>query len=204
MRVRTEDRRKAILKVAKDVFREVGFERASMANISSRVGGSKTTLYGYFRSKEELFAAAMIDALDDQGKALLDLLDPANPNVALTLRRFGEAYLRLVTSPEALAVTRTAVAEVGTKSKLGAHLYELGPRRGLTEIAAYLAKLDHQGVLQIRDPLRAAAQFKALIEAGILEPLLYGAKGELPLKDAVANAVVAFLRVYETPAQGAG
>lgn len=199
MRVRTDDRRQAILDVAKDVFREVGFERASMATIAARVGGSKTTLYGYFKSKEELFAAAMIEALDGQGRDLLDLLDLARPDVALTLRRFGEAYLRLVTSAEALAITRTAVAEAGARSKLGAHLYALGPRRGLTELADYLRQLNEMGALHVREPFLAAAQFKALLEAGFLEPLLYGAKQEFPLKDAVAGAVAAFLTLYQRP-----
>ncbi|OYW88264.1 MAG: TetR family transcriptional regulator, partial [Sphingobium sp. 32-64-5] len=54
MRVRTDDRRQAILDVATEMFREVGYARASMAAISARIGGSKGTLYGYFKSKEEL------------------------------------------------------------------------------------------------------------------------------------------------------
>ena len=44
MRVKTDDRRAAILEAAVEVFREVGYERASMAAISARVGGSKATL----------------------------------------------------------------------------------------------------------------------------------------------------------------
>ncbi len=198
MRVRTNDRRQAILEAAKDVFREVGFERASMATISARVGGSKTTLYGYFKSKEELFAAAMIEALEAQGEELLDLLDPSQADIAAVLRRFGAGYLRLITSPEALAITRTAVAEGGNRSRLGAHLYELGPQRGLNAIADYLAQLGAAGRLDIADPARAAVHLKGLLDAGIHEPLLYGAKGAFPLKDAAAWAVEAFLRAYGT------
>ena len=58
MRVRTDQRRQAIIDVALDVFREHGFERASMTMIAGRLGGSKGTLYGYFQSKEELFERA--------------------------------------------------------------------------------------------------------------------------------------------------
>ena len=59
MRVRTEDRRQAIVSVALETFREVGFERTSMAMIARKLGGSKGTLDGYFQSKEELFETAM-------------------------------------------------------------------------------------------------------------------------------------------------
>lgn len=55
MRRTSEAKRDAILDVAAGLFREVGFERASMAEISARVGGSKATLYSYFDSKEALF-----------------------------------------------------------------------------------------------------------------------------------------------------
>jgi AcrR family transcriptional regulator len=48
MKTKTEGKRLAILKAAADVFREVGFERASMSEIRARIGGSKATLYNYF------------------------------------------------------------------------------------------------------------------------------------------------------------
>src|SRR5262245_51865473 len=45
MGVRGEARRQKIVEAAVDVFREQGFERASMAEIAARAGGSKATLY---------------------------------------------------------------------------------------------------------------------------------------------------------------
>lgn len=196
MRVRTDDRRRAILEAAKDIFREVGFERASMAAISARVGGSKATLYGYFKSKEELFAAAMIDALEDQGQELLDLLDTSRPDVEEVLHRFGIAYLRLLTSPDALAITRTALAESPGREKLGEHLYALGPQRGLDAITDYMRALGERGKLEISDPVIAAHQFKALLEAGIMEPLLFGARPAFPAEKCISAATSTFLKAY--------
>jgi AcrR family transcriptional regulator len=65
-----------------------------MAMISERLGGSKTTLYGYYPSKEKLFAAAMIEALREQSDKAIAILDPAEQDVTVVLRRFGEAYNR--------------------------------------------------------------------------------------------------------------
>ena len=59
MRVKSEARRQAILDVAAEVFREHGFEHASMSEMTARLGGSKSTLYSYFASKEELFLEVM-------------------------------------------------------------------------------------------------------------------------------------------------
>jgi len=59
VRKKTETKRQAILDVAADLFRESGFERASMSELCLRVGGSKATLYNYFSSKEEVFAEVL-------------------------------------------------------------------------------------------------------------------------------------------------
>jgi AcrR family transcriptional regulator len=49
--------REHILWVAKEVFLEMGFERASMDEVASRAETSKRSLYAHFESKEKLFLA---------------------------------------------------------------------------------------------------------------------------------------------------
>jgi len=49
--------RAGILTVAADLFRERGYRAATLDELARRVGIAKPTLYGYFRSKEELLAA---------------------------------------------------------------------------------------------------------------------------------------------------
>jgi AcrR family transcriptional regulator len=195
MRLKTDERRQAILEAARTVFNEVGYERASMAQISARVGGSKATLYSYFHSKEELFAESMFDAMDEQGQAMLALLDPGEPDVAKVLLRFGEAYLDFISAPNALRVTRLAIAE-GGRSEFGAKLYRLGPKRGWSSISAYIAEVMAIGTLPQADPHMAALHLKGLLDGGVSMPMLYGAEPELEPKAAVAGAVAAFLRAY--------
>jgi len=195
MKVRTEARRQAILQAAIEVFREVGYERASMSRITARVGGSKATLYGYFASKEELFVAAMIEATKPRGERMLDILDPAEPDFALVLERFGQAYVRLISSRDALAHSRAAIGEA-TQQKLGEVFYAQGPKRILDAITVYMAQLAERGAIQANDPRIAAIHFHALLDAGTLLPLLMGAKPELKPKETAAAAVDAFLRAY--------
>src|SRR3569833_824386 len=56
-RLDRDARRELILDVAQEVFLEEGFANASMSTIAARLGGSKGTLYNYFKSKDELFTA---------------------------------------------------------------------------------------------------------------------------------------------------
>ncbi|HEV7287632.1 TetR/AcrR family transcriptional regulator [Sphingomonas sp.] len=198
MRVRTDEKRDAILAVAKDVFREDGYERASMAMISARVGGSKATLYSYFKSKDELFAAAMTEAMEAQGDEMIRGLDPENPDLAAVLTRFGRAYLRLLTSPDALAIMRVAVSE-GSNSSLGGDLYARGPGRGLDMVTLYMTELIGKGVIRQCNPRIAAAHLLQMMEAGIVQPQLFGAPIEMDEEEVIGTTVEAFIRAYGTP-----
>lgn len=195
MRVRTAGRRQAIIEAALQVFREVGYERASMGAISGRVGGSKSTLYGYFKSKEELFAVAMISVMEDQVHEAVDLLDASATDVSRVLMDFSAAYLALVTSNNALSIRRTAIAE-GSNSDLGARLYEMGVERAWHEIANYVLQLQERNRFRQSDPHVAAAHLKGLLEAGIVEPLLFGAAQWFAPDDAVRDSVRVFMTAY--------
>ena len=54
---RHEVLRAGILTAAADLFRERGYRAATLDELAKRVGIAKPTLYGYFRSKEDLLAA---------------------------------------------------------------------------------------------------------------------------------------------------
>ena len=54
-------RRKAFIDAAREAFFANGYAGTTMSSIASKVGGSKTTLWSYFPSKEELFEAVVDD-----------------------------------------------------------------------------------------------------------------------------------------------
>jgi AcrR family transcriptional regulator len=195
MRVKTQDRRDAIVLAAMAVFREVGFERASMSEIALRVGGSKATLYGYFASKEDLYVAAMQEAIAAQAGEIAAILDPARTDIAAVLEAYAIAYLQAVTSPEVLASKRTMIGQGGA-SALAAQLYDHVERYAWTPVATYLARLMARGDLRRADPRIATFHFQGLLDAGIIEPRLHGVEPALTIEDAAPLAVEAFLRIY--------
>jgi AcrR family transcriptional regulator len=58
-------RRLEIVRAARSVFAERGFDKATLEEIAERAEFGKGTVYNYFDSKEILFAAAMDDLFND-------------------------------------------------------------------------------------------------------------------------------------------
>ncbi|WP_184406838.1 TetR/AcrR family transcriptional regulator [Xanthomonas sp. 3075] len=198
MRVRTEEKRDAIVQAASEVFLELGFEGASMSQIAARVGGSKRTLYGYFPSKEELFIAFAQDMCDSYIDPLLDALEHANGTLAETLQRFGEDILTFLCAPSSITIWQTIIGVSG-RSDVGALFFNAGPEEGMQRMADFLQKQMDRGQIRCADVVIASKQLGALIEAETLMPCLFGAlKDPSPeyLRDATQRAVELFLAGY--------
>src|SRR6202049_2358572 len=87
-----DKRREAILKVAREVFFEQGYSAASMSTIAARLGGSKGTLYNYFKNKEDLFEAQVRERCGQAADRILEVSEDGEP--VDTLTRLGEQYLQ--------------------------------------------------------------------------------------------------------------
>lgn len=199
MRVKSENRRQAILDVAEELFRDKGFEQTSMSEITVRVGGSKATLYSYFSSKEELFLEVMHRFAEDDIKRIFGEFDPAG-DVAKTLQDFGEQFLTFISSPKIIAAQRVLFAESG-RTDIGQRFFDRGPCDGCAKLAAYFEQCILLGKLRSADTQVAATHLVALLKAEIMDPLLFGAREmtELPaVNEAVSRAVDIFLRAYGT------
>jgi AcrR family transcriptional regulator len=198
VRVKTEEKRRAILEAAKDVFLERGYGAASMSEVAARVGGSKQTLYSYFSSKEELFVAMMLEKGAVQIDPLFDSVHE-NPNLPAALREFAIQFLRFTTSEEILAFRRIIYAE-GAKSNLGKLFFENGPKRGWMRMAQEFARAMDEGRMRRADPWQAVMHLNGLCEAGPFQRLAEGAVAAVSdeeLVKTVDSAVDVFVRAYD-------
>lgn len=199
MRKKADARRQAILKEAYALFREKGFERTSMAEINTAAGGSKATLYNHFASKEELFVECMFNSTDPYLEdALSSLYDPSL-DITVALNLLAERALHLMYASEQLSVRRLMLAEA-ERTGIGKLFFEKKVHPRHLQIAAYLEKAMEAGKLRQADPLLAAIQLRALIEAEVFEQCMLGAK-EAPLdntliKTLAERAVSTFLFGY--------
>lgn len=196
---RRDERRDGILDVGRDCFLADGYAATSMSSIAARLGGSKGTLYNYFKSKEELFEAVMQRQCGALAETLFDVTDDGQAPRE-RLEYFAGTFLKRLLTAESLGIHRVVVSESGRFPELGRMFYDMGPRVILTKIADYLSDLMDQGVMRRANPLVAAQQFKDLAISGVLQPRVWGAvlddMTDAEVEEQVNNAVDTFLRAY--------
>src|SRR3954465_6909653 len=109
-RLNRDERRDHILAVARECFLRAGYAGCSMSVIAARLGGSKGTLYNYFRSKEELFEAFVRRACLRFAENL-STAPSAEGGVGERLIHFPRAFQTHLLSPDAIATQRLVVGE---------------------------------------------------------------------------------------------
>jgi AcrR family transcriptional regulator len=159
-------RRAAILSVANEVFAEEGYSSASMSNIASRLGGSKGTLYNYFRSKEELFHAHVEDRCACQVRTAF-----AQPFVGddptSVLAELGDRILTILMSDESVTFYSLIVSEARRDPSIGQAFYDNGPLLGRRRVAAFLETVRAEGLIAAEDCMEAAEDFMSLLFGGL-------------------------------------
>ncbi|HEY5071055.1 MAG TPA: TetR/AcrR family transcriptional regulator [Caulobacteraceae bacterium] len=176
---RNEARRRAIIEVAREAFLAQGYAATSMSEIAARLGGSKGTLYNYFRSKEELFAAFMVDTCEGSANAFFEELPPIGGDLRAALITLGSGLLGFLLKEEIMAVHRLVVAEAGRFPELGAVFYQSGPRRGEMRFEAYFREVMDAHQLRRGDPLIAGRWFRDLVLSDIYTRRLWGVREDL-------------------------
>ncbi len=195
MRVKTETKRDAIIEAAAPLFWEHGFDRVSMAAISEAVGGSKATLYSYFKSKEELFVAVVEQHTAERKQLTKEMLSRTDVDVREALTEIATQVSQIVTSPIIVAIQRVNLSAAGIEA-FGIEPYLKGPSTMWHEVSRFLQRQMDRGALRQARADVAAFQFKGLIEAGNAQPTLYGAPLEFPIEMAIEAAVDTFMRAY--------
>lgn len=199
MRLRTEEKRQEIVRIAARLFDELGYERTSMSAIAARVGGSKATLYGYFASKEDLLRAALdYDVSEEAERLIQEFL--AEKDLRSGLVRLGIAYLN--GHPSRSATIRTVAYQ-----PIAREFYENVLRPAWQRLADRFATMMKEGRLKFADPWITAMHWKGLTEWDMLERHLLCAELGASPNDVVTAATAAadaFLKVYSNTAEANG
>lgn len=188
----------AIIAAARETFLAHGYDGASMDQIALTAGVSKRTVYNRFRSKEELFAAA----IEDSCRQILPVdIDAAEAGMSAEsfVNEMGRAFLRGVLAPEALALRRIAAFEAGRNPELGRSYLAHGPAYMAAVFAPALERIAAREGLKIDDVERAIYQLGALISEPLYTEALLGAAPddlEKAIDEQLASGIEAFWRIY--------
>jgi len=193
-----DDRREAILDVAQACFLAGGYAATSMSTIAASLGGSKGTLYNYFKNKEDLFAAVIQRKCGEIEDTLFEV-DAQTGDPEARLSHYARGFLGHLMTAEARGIQRLVVGESERFPQLGQVFYESGPRIVLGRIGDYLRELMDKGRLRRADPAVAAQHFTDLAISGVYWPTVWGVLENLTpaeIDAQVARAVDTFLRAY--------
>jgi AcrR family transcriptional regulator len=196
-RVRTEEKRDEIVRIAAELFEEYGYDRCSMAAISERLGGSKATLYGYFPSKEELLRSVLQCQVATEFDKVTREFHEAD-DLRESLIRLGITYhnCRLSSLPTA---NIRAVVNQPPCSTMGKEFYETVLRPAWEKMASGFELLMDQGKLKRAEPWVATMHWKGLNDWDLFEQRIMGAiRGpeDVDVEKVATLAADAFLKLY--------
>jgi AcrR family transcriptional regulator len=197
--VRIPEKRRQILDGAREVFGELGFERASVDLIAARAGVSKATVYNHFADKQALFVAVVVEQTDEMRAGLAACVDRPGGDVEQALQVMGEKIMTLWLTPSVAALYRQAIAEAARLPEIGRMVFERGTAAIHEAVAAHLARWDESGALRVDDPRTAAITFVALCHGDLVIRMRLGVleyPADAQVRETVKRAVRTFVRAH--------
>jgi AcrR family transcriptional regulator len=134
---RGDQLREHILWAAKEVFLEMGFERASMDVVAARAETSKRSLYAHFESKEKLFLA-VIDLVRGLFLGRLRMPGDYSEKPAEALTMFCGRYLEVLLYESSIRMCRVSMAETTRFPEGAAQHFDVMFTEVHTRLSAYL------------------------------------------------------------------
>lgn len=137
---RPEDsaRKNQILNAALTLFSQKGYSATTMDDVAALCSFSKTVLYQFFDSKEELFAALFLSKID----LFRVQTEPLLASQPFTLHRYlemiGLYFLGLFDDPNRLNLMRVVMSEIHTFPQIGKLMYRNTVDRAASETAKQL------------------------------------------------------------------
>ena len=192
-----DQRRDRILQVAREVFFEEGFSAATMSMIAARLGGSKATLYAYFKNKEDLFDAIIADQCSVIERMLM--LEEEGADVRTTLLALGRELVSAMASDQAVRTMQLIIEESRRNPELARRFDAAGPQVGAERLAAFLGRVHAKGEIYAPDPVRAAGVLATLLKGELHFRRMLGLEPEPTpehVDELVEAAVNDFLAAY--------
>lgn len=189
-------KRAAVLAVGRDLFLSRGFTRTAMADVAANADVSTATLYKYFASKEELFAAVVKAA--GQSASSYDNILAGDPDAAEVLRRAAGIYLAAQFEGRLNDLFRIVLAEARAAPSLAKEIFDVVATGRYESFKAILDVLVARGQLVPHDTMESAIFASGMIKELFVWPALFKADYKLPINTdrRIASIIDVFLARY--------
>lgn len=192
-------KREQILDGARSIFMKVGFDAASMNDITREAGVSKGTVYVYFSGKEELFAALIEREKNKVSIALREILAD-NEGVEDALYRFAVAFVQQITGTDMIPAMRSLLGVIDRMPGLCRRFFSASPANAQTVLKDYLDQQVAEARLVIADTDLASRQFIDLSSGSFFRRRLLqeitASPPQAEIDRFVRSAVSIFMLVY--------
>jgi TetR/AcrR family transcriptional regulator of autoinduction and epiphytic fitness len=198
-------KREQILTAAVQSFLDSGYASSRMDAIGDLAGVSYATLYKHFRSKEELFEAAVeyvLGGLYAQWK-----MHPPPADVREGLTSIAEGFAFVAADARLQSITRAVLAQVKDFPHLSKKLWVDARAPFVARTDAWLAERVREGTLAIDNIERARQQFTSVLADSFFWPRMFMlTEGPSRKKSAelIESAVDLFLARYGTATRTKG
>jgi AcrR family transcriptional regulator len=191
-------KRGQIIEGAKRVFMRLGFDAASMNDITREAGVSKGTIYVYFENKEDLFSAIIEQERQRITLMLKDIL-AGSEEVEDGLYRFGIQFATHITAPQTINAMRTLIGVTTRMPKLCSRFFH-SPANVRTVLEDFIKRHVALRNLDVEDTDLAARQFIELASGTFFKLRLFGDLDDVPpvadLDRTVRSAIRMFMATY--------
>lgn len=187
-------KRQQILDGARYVFMKMGFDAASMNDVTREAGVSKGTLYVYFANKEDLFTAMMEDQRD-RFVAMIRTALAEHDNLQDSLYQFGMVFVTHLTDEKVIAAMRTVIGVRDRMPSLCRRFFS-GPENVRTVLKDFLAREVAAGNLEIDDLDMAARHFLDLSSSSFFKLRLFGDMEVAPPREDIDYTIRGAIRVF--------
>lgn len=178
-REQAEARHTALLEIALDHFLEKGFEQATVEAIAIDVGMTKRTVYSRYRSKAELFHAAVDRAIERFAVNEERLAATITGDLEQTLRNIARLRIDQVMTPDGLKLQRIINTESYRFPGIFDAAYERGSALSVRHLAALFERETAAGRLAIAEPEQAALVFLGMVVSGPVRVIVSGKRLKL-------------------------
>lgn len=189
-----------VLDAARDELLQNGFDRASMDSVATRAGVSKATLYAYFKNKDDMFRAVMMEELHVMYHGVEAIGRSGKRSLGSRLREAGVVLLTVWLSARTLLLLRSLIAAADRFEEVARAAHPAANRQAIRAISSMLNAGVEDGEIACRDTEKAAAFFMSLIGADLTMTALLDPRQTMPAEGFEAHAkwaVDVVLKVYE-------
>lgn len=163
----------AVIDAGRTLFLSRGYGGTTVEDIAAKAGLTKRTVYNNYPDKEALFRQIVADVTGFADAFVRGLgqefADVTGANLHAALDALGQRLALGIVRHDVVAIRRLLIGESREFPSLAKHYFDRAPGQVLDALASGFRRLHRNGLLDVADSRRAAAQFAYLVAGEALD-----------------------------------